>query len=133
MRHGHTVGRSKTPTYESWARMLSRCNAQPGDRRWPFYGARGITVCERWKLFENFLADMGIRPSGLTLDRRENDKGYEPGNCKWATRREQAENTRSTRWIVHDGQRRTLTGWARHLGVSAATIHRRMKSRGTPT
>jgi hypothetical protein len=73
--------------------MRSRC-LNPNYDKYPFYGGRGITICERWNSFENFLADMGERPEGLTLDRRNNDGNYEPSNCRWATALEQRHNRR---------------------------------------
>ena len=88
-----THGLTRTPTYETWRSMLGRClnlNA-PSARH---YSGRGITVCERWRTFENFLADMGVRPYGRTLDRIDNDGNYEPGNCRWATPKEQRANQR---------------------------------------
>jgi hypothetical protein len=90
-----THGASKTPEFSIWTDMLRRCS-DPRRPEFKHYGGRGITVCDRWReSFANFLADMGPRPSpGLTLDRRDNDGNYEPGNCRWATVLEQNRNRR---------------------------------------
>lgn len=89
--HGHAS--PQTPTYRSWASMLRRCYNKK-DINYKRYGGRGITVCLRWRTFKHFLDDMGIRPDGLSLDRTNNDGNYEPGNCKWSTRKEQNNNQR---------------------------------------
>lgn len=89
--HGHSSAGHRTPTYCSWQNMISRCNHGSAPS-YPNYGGRGITVCERWRKFANFLADMGERPEGMTLDRVDNDGNYEPGNCRWADKATQAVN-----------------------------------------
>lgn len=97
--HGHALASGKSRTYTSWAHMKQRCN-NPNDADWAEYGGRGISICSQWDSFKVFLADMGSVPSGMTLDRIDNSKGYEPSNCRWATSTMQARNRRRRRYIV---------------------------------
>ncbi len=93
-RHGHASAGKPSPTYVSWQAMLSRC-FNPNTNRYKHYGARGISVCQRWReSFPAFLSDMGERPAGRSLDRIDTDGNYEPGNCRWATKIEQRANQR---------------------------------------
>ena len=86
-RHGHT----EAPTWKSWQAMIQRCTNKRRDN-YRYYGGRGVRVCDRWTVYENFLADMGERPDGMTLDRIDPDGDYEPANCRWATWVEQRSN-----------------------------------------
>jgi hypothetical protein len=94
--HGHRRRGYQSPEYYSWAAMRNRCN-NPSRPNYPDYGGRGVTVCERWNDFAAFLADMGPRPEGHSIDRIDNNENYEPGNCRWATPTEQSHNQRPRR------------------------------------
>ncbi len=111
--------------------MRQRCE-NPRNPRYKDYGGRGIKVCDQWQSFENFLADMGMQPPGRTLERNDNDRGYEPGNCRWATRTDQASNTRINNRLTYNGKTMTIAEWARHLGVRDQLIRVRL-SRGWST
>ena len=103
-KHGHRSKYGKeSPTYNSWAHMKDRC-LNPNHPRFRDWGGRGIKVCERWMDFANFLQDMGEKPEGLTLDRIDNNGNYEPGNCRWATWKEQRQNQRPAKPYVHKNQ-----------------------------
>jgi hypothetical protein len=110
--------------------MLRRCELE-SDSCFPKYGAKGIKVCERWHIFENFIADMGEPPSGHSIEREDNNGNYEPNNCKWATLLEQANNTSANRFHEFNGRRMTTAQWARETGIAAGTIERRLE-RGWP-
>lgn len=122
-----THGMKGTPEYACWRAMKTRCynKANPGYRH---YGARGIAVCDRWReSFDNFLKDMGKRPSAKhSIDRINVNGNYEPTNCRWATQLVQMQNTRVSRVVELRGERRSVSYWARTIGVSAQTIYRRL-------
>lgn len=104
--------------------MLTRCT-NPNVPIYKYYGGRGITVCERWEKFENFLVDMGEPPPGLTIDRLDNDKGYFKDNCAWRTPLEQGNNRRNTVKVTFNGLTMTLREWSEHLGVSYEMVKAR--------
>lgn len=112
--------------YHSWNGMKQRCFNQR-NAKYPRYGARGITVCERWRNdFAAFLQDMGKCPPGYTIDRENNDGHYEPGNCRWATPRQQSSNTRRNIFINVNGAALTIAEAARQFGLNPSTVQRRM-------
>ena len=120
-----THGLSRTPEYRIWNSMIARC-CHAEDSHYKYYGARGITVCERWRKFENFLADMGVKPSPLhTVERIKNDSGYEPSNCKWATKKEQQRNTRATARIHFRGVLRSAAEVIELTGLSRNVVYKR--------
>ena len=123
-----THGKTKTPEFTVWQMMRQRCN-NPRHRSYPSYGGRGIKVCHRWEnSFTDFLADMGKRPSkSFTLDRVDNDAGYSPHNCQWATPKKQGRNKRSTHLISYNGEQQSIGEWARRLGMVKSTLARRLK------
>lgn len=124
-KHGQSHGRV-TPTYACWKSLRNRC-ANPNEQYYHLYGGRGITVCERWQSFENFLADMGERPSDKhSIDRIDNDGNYEPGNCRWATLTEQNNNNRRNVLIEHNGRIQTVAQWAEETGLSWSAIRKRL-------
>jgi len=120
-------GMSKHKLYKIWSAMKDRCS-NPRHPQYKDYGARNITVCQRWKdSFAAFFADMGDRPApNLTLDRLDNDGNYEPGNCAWRTRSANQNNMRSNRRVTHDGLTLTVTQWANRCGLSPSTLHYRL-------
>lgn len=119
-------GLSRTPEHAVWAAMLARCR-DPNNVNFHRYGARGIRVCARWALFENFISDMGNRPSkDHSLDRKDNDGDYTPDNCRWATRTEQQRNMRGNHFIEYRGKRMTIAEAAAIVGVDPSTMWRRI-------
>lgn len=126
-KHGGTHGGPNEIEYRTWRSMRDRCE-NPNNRGWSNYGGRGIQVCERWKSFENFLADLGKRPGPeYSLDRLDNDAGYEPSNCAWRLFEEQSNNRRSTRLMEFQGETLSLAQWARRQGMSEGCLRNRLR------
>jgi hypothetical protein len=127
-----THGLRYTPEYVAWRSMRGRCS-NLSDQNYKRYGGRGICVCERWERFENFYADVGPRPSaGHSIERVNNELGYSPDNCVWATPLAQANNTRRTRLISHGGRTQSLSAWARESALPLSTIKSRLDHGWTP-
>lgn len=111
--------------------MLTRCH-NPNSDGFEHYGARGITVCDRWRAFEPFLADMGARPDGTTIDRLDNSKGYEPGNCRWATMSEQENNKTNNVLVEAEGKTQTVMQWSQEKGIYYHTLLKRLQAGWSP-
>lgn len=121
-----THGETGSPTHNVWNQMRRRCREKVG------YADRGITVCERWEMYANFLADMGEKPSGMQLDREDNDQGYSPDNCRWATPMENCNNRRDNFRIEINGVTRTAAEWSRLSGIQSQTIRYRYNKGWAP-
>lgn len=124
--HGHTVNNDDSRAYKSWENMIQRCT-NPRHHYWLKYGGAGITVCERWRAFENFLADMGNRPEETTIDRIDNSGNYEPGNCRWAGRKQQQRNRSAVRSITWKGETLTMIEWSEKLHIRYSTLESRIR------
>jgi len=111
--------------YNTWESMKQRCFNSNSDS-FKGYGGRGIRVCSRWMEFANFFEDMGPRPKGREIDRIDNDGNYEPGNCRWATKRQQNRNKRPCHYIAIEGVTRCVTEWAEIVGIHRSTIFNRL-------
>lgn len=120
-KHGAAHHGSITPEYKIWSSMIQRCTkaTNPGFK---LYGARGISVCERWKDFRNFWSDLGPRPTGMSIERIDNSKGYGPDNCKWATNHEQTRNTRRNRLLTFQDETKCIEDWSLSAGLKRGTI-----------
>lgn len=120
-------GMTNTRLHSVWKNMIQRCTNERA-RNFQRYGGRGISVCSRWMTFENFAQDMGNPPSVKhSIDRIDNDKGYSPDNCRWATHEEQMRNMRGNLLLTHDGRTMCLAAWADERGLTADALSRRLK------
>jgi len=126
--HFFKHGETESAEFNSWKELKNKCY-NIGNKQYVDYGGRGITVCPRWlESYENFINDMGDKPSSIhSIDRADNDKGYEYSNCYWATPTQQANNRRSSRYITHEGKTLTLAEWARHLDIHYKKLWKRLK------
>lgn len=121
-----------TPEHNTWLGMKQRCNYR-GHKQYQWYGGSGITVCERWnKSFKAFLEDMGPRPDGMTLERIDSTKNYEPGNCKWATIKEQNRNRRSTIKVERAGRVLCIMDWCKELGLNVDRVYGKIRRGSEP-
>jgi hypothetical protein len=118
-------GMSRLPVYAVWKQMIQRCE-NPKSQAWENYGGRGISVCESWHKFENFIADMGHPSPGKTLDRRDVNGNYCEANCWWRTSAQQANNTRRNRTIEYKGTKQTLAEWADTMGLEWNALRTRL-------
>jgi hypothetical protein len=125
--HGYARKGKVDPAYQSWLHMMNRCYNH-NNTRWKDYGGRGITVCKRWRNFTAFFADMGVRPSGCTLDRRNNDRAYSLNNCRWATAEQQMNNRRNCVYLTYNGKTKSARLWSRETGIPGHTIIKRIRT-----
>lgn len=129
--HGLTRGRKRPPEYAAWCGMRNRCY-NPRVSSYPHYGGRGITVCKAWReSFEQFLADMGPRPPGLSIERKDNNGPYSPANCIWATRQAQGSNKRNSKFLTINGKRMPIAAACALLGIPLKVMYQRIY-RGWP-
>lgn len=122
--HGHSVRGKRTATYRTWRSIFDRLKNDPD--------YEGVVVCERWNDFNNFLDDMGERPDGKTIDRKDNSKGYSPENCRWSDDLEQANNRTNNVYLTYDGRTQSLAQWLRELGLPYEANRRKFHRLGKP-
>lgn len=125
--NNRTHGLSKTKEHRTWCHIKDRCH-NPQCKRYADYGGRGIVVCDKWRYsFSSFLADVGMAPSQEhEIDRIDNHGNYEPGNCRWATLKEQARNTRRNHLLLYEGRSQSIAAWAEEFGMSTDCLKRRI-------
>lgn len=125
-RKNRTHGCTNTPEFRCWSSMHTRCD-NPHSQGYARYGGRGITICEQWRSFESFLADMGPRPTmHHSIDRIDVNGNYEPRNCRWATPTEQSRNQRTNRVFTINGRSQSVAAWAEEVGMKADTVRHRL-------
>ena len=126
--HGHTINNTMSAEYQSWRAMIARCtdDSHPAFDR---YGGRGIKVCKPWYAFDNFIRDMGTRPDGSQLDRIDNDKGYCKTNCRWVSKRKNANNKSNNRVTEYKGKTYTIAQLSRKLGITRYEVKRDFTTR----
>jgi len=121
-------GKSRSAEYKCWDGIVQRCTNNKY-HSYSNYGGRGIRLCNRWSKFENFYADMGSKPSeNHSIERIDNEQGYEPSNCRWATSTEQARNRRSNHTLTHDGRTQCVQAWAEECGINKVTLLCRIRA-----
>lgn len=125
VKHGHAITGKMTTEYRVWRSMKNRCH-DPNNQQYKNYGGRGISVCERWHSFENFLSDMGNRPGGAEIDRKDNFGNYEPGNCRWTTKKVNNRNRRDNHILEFNGEKKCIAEWAEKTGIGWHTIYYRI-------
>jgi hypothetical protein len=128
MKHGNAQRGKHTPTYKIWAGMIKRCTVK-SCHAYPYYGGKGIQVCERWRDFSCFLADMGEKPIGMSIDRIDNSKNYFPENCRWILIKHQTKHRTNSLVLEAFGKKQSIDDWSKETGLSYYTIYLR-KRRG---
>lgn len=126
LKHGQAgKDKKRSKLYSVWSAMIQRCT-NSNNKHYKNYGGRGISVCESWLNFENFLIDMGEAPLGLSIERNDVNGNYEPSNCRWATRKEQANNQRNNHLIEFNNEIKTMAQWSEDVGILAKTLYSRL-------
>ncbi len=125
LQHGHRKDRKMTAIYNSWRSIVQRCTNHEHNQ-YKDYGGRGITVCERWLKFQNFLEDMGEPPPKHSINRIENNEGYCPNNCEWITTKENNRNKRNNLFVQHNGQSRLLVDLSEETRIPYKTLYARI-------
>jgi hypothetical protein len=126
--HGETKNRKRSEEYVAWVKMHERCSSFSKNKN--VYFDRGIQICDRWKVYENFLEDMGRKPPSTSLDRKNNNKGYYKDNCRWATQKQQCRNLRKNVLITFNGETKCMAEWAESLGMPYGRLQARLRYYG---